>query len=72
MTGGTFATCPSSKQAEEFLWRIADGTYVGRFRPLVDIPADDAFPPCHNRNDSTREEPGGRKMIADFLVGEAA
>src|SRR4030067_743732 len=42
------------KEAEKFLGRVTCGADFGWFLSLVDVSADDALPPCHSGEDSTR------------------
>jgi hypothetical protein len=50
------------QQAEELLGGIANGADIRRHFPLVDIPADDAFPPLRHRGKlyQTAAGPGGK------------
>src|SRR4030067_238872 len=42
------------KEAEKFLGRVTCGADFGWFLSLVDVSADDALPPFHSGEDSTR------------------
>src|SRR3972149_1119208 len=57
------------EETEEFLRRVAHGTDVRWLLALVDIPADDALPPFHSREDFTRGEQAGGKMFAGRAPG---